>query len=124
MLENNKTILTYNLSEDEGLVIRKVFETLNLFEIKEIEKSMANMQISDIVSGLKIETLDSYLPEVKIVLFNNLTDEEINSAVLAVRNNLKEKPILAVVTPTSENWTFKFLVEHLIEENKWTEIRK
>ena len=45
-------------------------------------------------------------------------DEEIKLAITTIRKRYKEG-IFAAVTPSSIQWKFSYLVEHLIEEKEW-----
>ena len=38
---------------------------------------------------------------------------------LLIAKVITENPIMAVVTETSKEWQFNYLVEHLIEEREW-----
>lgn len=113
MLNNNKCILAYGLSEDEI----KLLEGFK-HKIKIITKEMSSMKIKDILGGLKFEVVNKELPEEKILLFNNYDDASVKKGVTDIRSNIKGT-ILAVVTPTSKEWTFEYLLEHLVEEREW-----
>ncbi|SQC00864.1 DUF3783 domain-containing protein [Clostridium tetanomorphum] len=81
---------------------------------------MANMTLKDILNGLNLQIFDNVcVPEDKVILFNNFSDKELESAIQLIRSEFNKVPILAVVTPTSIEWTFKNLIEHLIEEREW-----
>ncbi|WP_040214267.1 DUF3783 domain-containing protein [Clostridium polynesiense] len=114
MLDNNKMMLAYGLSSEE-------LESLKMtnFQVKEITTEMASMKIGQIIEGLKFEIHDKKIPQEKVVLFNNFPDEELDKAIKSVRASIGREGILAVVTPTSANWTFDYLIEHLIEEREW-----
>jgi hypothetical protein len=58
------------------------------------------------------------MPDEKVILFNDMSDEEIQKYIEHLRSSFKPLPILAVITETSEKWTFEYLVEHLIEERE------
>ncbi|HEY5563742.1 MAG TPA: DUF3783 domain-containing protein [Clostridiaceae bacterium] len=118
-MDNNKILLVYGFDSIEVEALKGLLNKANLPKVKKLEKSMGRMVIADIVRGLKIDTFDLTMPEVKMVLFNNLTDEELNEGVALIRNNFEPRPILAVVTQASEKWTLKYLLDHLIEENLW-----
>lgn len=119
MLDNNKCILVYGFNEEEKTLINNIKEAENLPSIRIITASMASMTIRNIIEGIKLEVLSKPLPEEKVMVFNNLSDNELDRAIKAIRSNLQTKPIMAVVTPTSINWTFADLLEHLIEERKF-----
>lgn len=119
-MENNKTILIYGFTEEEKRILENLVNMKKLPSYKVIEKKMCNMTINDIVNGLKLEIFNvGNLPEEKVILFNNLSDIELDGAISSVRGVFSPSPILAVVTPTSIEWTFKDLLEHLIEEREW-----
>jgi len=123
-LVNNKIILLYGFNPSQIETIKGLLDKAKLPKARELEKSMGKMVISDIVKGIKIDTFDLPMPKVMMVLFNNLTDEELNAGVALIRNNFEPRPILAVVTQASEKWTLKYLLDHLIEENLWANKNK
>lgn len=112
MLKNNRCILAYNLSKEEIDKIKKAG-----ISVIKIEDTMVQMKIKDIIQGYKFEAYKE-VPKEKVILFNNFGDEEISPAVKYCRAVVKEV-ILAVVTPTSIEWSFAYLINHLIEEREW-----
>lgn len=113
MLENMKCILTYGLEDAQ---VREL--QLSGIRILPITTEMAEMQLKNIISGFKFETVDKSLPQEKVVLFNSFSDEELHKMIKVVKAAVKN-PILAVITPTSEEWSFSYLLKHLIEEREW-----
>ncbi|WP_288222204.1 DUF3783 domain-containing protein [uncultured Clostridium sp.] len=113
MLSNNKCILVYNTPEDEIKALNK-----DGYKIIEISKEMGDMTVSDILEGLRFETVNTSLQEETVILFNDFSDEEIKIAIKNIRQRFKGG-IFAAVTPTSIQWEFSYLVEHLIEEREW-----
>lgn len=118
VLNNNKMPLIFGFTDDEKIFLDKAFIELELPKSKIIEKNMANMKLKDIIEGLVIDTYDKVLPEEKIIIFNNFTDEDLDKALKLIRENKAIRPILAIVTPTSINWEFYYLVNHLLEERE------
>jgi hypothetical protein len=118
IMNNNKMALIYGFNEEEKALLHKIFIDLQLPKYKVIENNMANMKLKDIINGLMLDTYDKVLPDEKIILFNNFTDEELDKSVRRIRENKTIKPILAVVTPTSINWEFYYLVNHLLDERE------
>lgn len=118
MLDNDKLILVYGLDKEETELLSKILKKDLLPSFKVIEKEMSSMKVCDIINGLNFQIYDKYMPDEKVVLFNSLSDEELNSAIDIVRKNI-QGTIMAVITPKSINWTFKYLLEHLIEEREW-----
>jgi hypothetical protein len=118
VLDNNKMMLVYGFSEEDRVFLDTMIKELELPSYKLIEKSMASMKIRDIIDGPLLDTYDKQLPDEKVVMFNNFTDLELDMAIRTIRSNKTIKPILAVVTPTSIDWEFYYLIEHLIEERE------
>ena len=113
MLNNNKCVLIYKAPED---VIDDLLASG--YKIINISDEMVDMTISDIIDGLKFETVSANLPKDAVILFNNFSDEEVRLNIKSIRQFYKEG-IFAVVTPTSMEWKFSYLIEHLIEEREW-----
>lgn len=113
MLDNNKCILAYNIPEREFNILKE-----EGFKIVEISLEMVEMTIKDILNGLKFETFNSSPRKESVILFNNFSDEELKGTIRSIRQKFKGG-ILATVTPTSMEWKFNYLVEHLVEEREW-----
>jgi hypothetical protein len=118
VLNNNKMALIFGFDEEEKEFLDETFKDNEMPKYKVIENNMANMKLKDIIDGLMLDTYDKILPKDKVILFNNFTDEELDKTVRAIRENKAIKPILAVVTPTSINWEFHYLIGHLLEERE------
>lgn len=117
MLRNEKAILVYGLANEE---IKK-FQSLGI-KVITITNEMIDMKIKNILSGLRFEIVTTDKYNEKIILFNDLTDEEVKFMVSATKS-IVQNPILAVVTSTSKEWEFKKLIKHLIEEKEWHNTR-
>lgn len=115
LLQNNKAILSYSLSDED---MNSISEKLN-YNCKVVEQSMVKMKIKDILDGLKLEVINSEIPKEKLILFNNFEDEELKRSINLIKSVIQPAPILAIVTDTSIDWTFEYLLEHLIEEREW-----
>lgn len=113
MLSNNKCILVHNVPEDEINELKD-----DGFKIIEVSDEMTEMTIFDILNGLRFETVNADLPKEAVILFNDFSDEEIKLTITDIRKRFKEG-IFAAVTPTSIEWKFSYLLEHLIEEREW-----
>ncbi len=118
-MENDKTMLIFGFDKEEKQIMHDLLEKNNLPDYKVIEEPMGKMKIKDILNGLKLDIYNCRLPQEKVILLNNLNDEELEKVIKDLRANLISKPILAVVTETSIEWTFENLLEHLIEEREW-----
>lgn len=115
---NDKVIITYGLDESELEILNLKFKDKTSRECIVVKENMSKLKLRDILSE-KIEVDEIHeMPKEKVIIFNNFSSGAIQSAVKIVRNNLESKPILASVTPVSINWSFKFLLEHLIKERE------
>lgn len=124
ILHNDKALFIYGFDLEEQEQINKIIKELKIQRAKLIDESMGKMTVQDIINGLKFEIYDKDIPKERVILFNNFEDGELESCISKVRNTLEKQPILAVITPTSLNWTFKELLNHLIAEREWFEMHK
>lgn len=112
MLSGNKSILIFNAPLEEVNILKE-----NGLKVIEVSTEMAEMKISDILNGLRFETVTNNIVDETVILFNDFSDEEISQIIASIRQRFKGG-IFAVVTPTSIEWKFNYLVEHLIEERE------
>lgn len=112
-MQKNKCILVYGLSDDEVSKLERI-----KFKVLNITNNMANMKLKDILK--QVDNRENYieLPNEKVILFNGYGNSEMRTTIKSVRNAINGG-ILAVVTPISINWTFKYLLEHLVEEREF-----
>ncbi|MDP4144552.1 MAG: DUF3783 domain-containing protein [Bacillota bacterium] len=118
-MNNNKSILIFGFTQEEGKEFEELLDENTLPTCRRIGKDMANMVLGDIIKGLTFLTASEDISDEKVILFNNLEDDELDRAIKIIRSRLTINPIMAVVTPTSVNWTFRELLTHLIEEREW-----
>lgn len=123
-LNNDKLILIHGFNEEEIVNIGELILSNDLVKFKVIDKHMSKMRIESIIQGLSLPVVEGNITNEKVILFNNLDDEELEKSINIFRNNIDKKTIFAVVTQTSIKWTFDELLEHLVEERKWVEKRK
>ena len=114
MLDNNKCILVYNLTKEE---LEKLNKKADL-KLKVVTDDMAEMKVKDIVEGIKILNYNNRMPNEKLILFNNYDEKGLVEAIKDIRSFIKGG-IIAVVTETTINWTFEYLLNHMIEERQW-----
>ena len=113
MIPNNKCILAYGLEDDEVNKIKQRYG-----KVIKINKDMGNVKIKDLILGLEqVEEPEDMLEE-KMIIFNKFAEGELKGAIKYIRGFTSDG-VLAVTTPVSCNWSFKYLLEHLIEEREW-----
>ena len=119
MLDNNKCILVYGLSNIELVSLRELG-----YKIIEITPEMCEMTLMDVLRGMRFDIFNSNPIKEKVILYNNLSENEIRKAIADTRRNIKDG-ILAVVTEQSINWKISYLIKHLIYEKEWySKVRK
>ena len=113
MLDNNKCILVYGLSNIELLNLKELG-----YKIIEITPEMCEMTLMDVLLGMRLEIFNSNPIKEKVILYNNLSQDELRKAITDTRQNIKDG-ILAVVTQQSINWQISYLIKHLRDEKEW-----
>lgn len=113
MLENNKCILVYGLTNIDLEFIKK----LN-YKIIEITPEMCEMTLGDILLGLKLNIYNNNPFKGKVILYNNLTQIEVKNAINDTKRGIKDA-VLEVVTEEFINWKVNYLINHLKNENEW-----
>ena len=113
MLDNNKCILVYGLSNIELLNLKELG-----YKIIEITPEMCEMTLMDVLLGMRLEIFNSDPIKEKVILYNNLSEDEIRKAIVDTRQNIKDG-ILAVVTEQSINWKISYLIKHIRDEKEW-----
>lgn len=119
MAISDKCILAYGLNEEE---IKKI-ESQNI-KVIEINNNMALMKLEDIICGDTGENTYDNLPlNEKALIFNVFKDEQLKVTIRYIRGFI-QGGVLAVSTAQNYKWTFKYLLEHLVEEREWFEASK
>lgn len=119
MALNNKCILAYGLNSEE---IKKI-ESQNI-NVIEVNANMTSMTIEDIICGKPNEGSFDELPlNEKALIFNGFKDDHLKTTIRYIRGFVKGG-VLAISTAQNYKWTFKYLLEHLIEEKEWFEAQQ
>ncbi|MEY8763213.1 MULTISPECIES: DUF3783 domain-containing protein [Clostridium] len=122
-LQNNKTILLYGFDKNGDKIIKNIGKEFNIHDFKIIKDNMMGLKIKDILEGSlggQLEEQDkSYSLDEKVILFNCLTDKQMSGVMKELKVKMDNMPILAVITKTSRNWNFKYLLSHLLQERAW-----
>ncbi|MEY8000820.1 DUF3783 domain-containing protein [Clostridium sp. Mt-5] len=119
--QNNRTILMYGFDKNTEKIIEKIGKNFNVDNFKVIKNHMTGVKIRDILEGNLKEQDNFYDVQEKVVLFNDLTDRQISGIMSELKSKVNERPILAVVTETSIDWSFNYLLDHLLQERAWFE---
>jgi len=116
---SDKCILAYGLNSEE---IKKI-ESQNI-KVMEINDDMVLMKLEDIICEKANENSYDKLPlNEKALIFNGFKDEQLKVTIRYIRGFIKGG-VLAVSTAQNYKWTFKYLLEHLVEEREWFEAQQ
>lgn len=64
-----------------------------------------------------IKKTESELPNERVIIFSDYSDEELKQNIVTFRFMSTQRPMLAVVTENSYEWSFEYLLtEHLIKD--------
>ena len=119
MAINDKCILAYGLKPEE---IKKI-ESQNI-KVIEMNNNRALMKLEDIICEKTNENSYDELPlNEKALIFNGFKDEQLKFTIKFIRGFIKGG-VLAVSTTQNYKWTFKYLLEHLVEEKEWFEAQQ
>ena len=119
MALNNKCILAYGLNSEE---IKKI-ESQNI-KVIEVNTNMASMTLEDIICEKTNENLVEEMPlNEKALIFNGFKDDHLKTTIRYIRGFVKGG-VLAISTAQNYKWTFKYLLEHLVEEKEWFEAQQ
>ena len=119
MAISDKCILVYGLNPEE---IKKI-ERQNI-KVIEITNDTALMKLEDIICGkISENSYDELSLNEKALIFNGFKDEQLKVTIKFIRGFIKGG-VLAVSTTQNYKWTFKYLLEHLVEEREWFEAQK
>ena len=113
-MNNNKALLVYGLSKDEINSLRLISKVI------EIKPEMVDLKVHEIASGKLNEEVIEIVDGMneKAILFNGFSDKEVSASIKKIRSAVKGG-VLAVVTPISRHWSFRYLLGHLLEEREW-----
>ena len=123
-LNNNKKMLIYGFNEDEMELIDDLISSNSVPNYVVISSSMISMKIKDILKGIKIDIFEDIPINERMILFNNLSDDELNISIKEISRVFNPRPILAVITRASIEWDVAYLIKHLALEREWFKSHK
>jgi hypothetical protein len=111
---NDKCILVYGLNKEE---IEKI-QSQNI-KIIDIDSNRALSTLEHIIQGDTDENSYGELTSnEKALIFYGFKEEQLKFTIRYIRGFV-QGGVLAICTPQNYKWTFKYLLEHLIEEREW-----
>lgn len=117
--KGRNAILVYGYSEEGVQTLKTIMVEAGIDELIYIEQADCNQQIKEIISDKETEAVSSYHEhDDKVIVFNSTSQYEVNIFITKLFKEVDVRPIVAMVTPTSEKWQFSDLVEELKREKE------
>lgn len=113
-MDKERILLVYNLSDEEKQGLKR-----ENYNIRLISKENSGGSLSEIIEGKMIAHSGKTLKDIKMIIFSGFgIDDELKEIISHIRKNIVYGSIMAVTTKTNLNWTFDYLMEHLLEEKE------
>jgi hypothetical protein len=116
-MEGKAKILVFGFTAEEQQRIDRGLASLGVPPALKMRPNQQGMVLRRILAGEGEEQERPDVPaQERLVLFHNISDAGVQALMRLVREAGAGKPIFAVVTPTSIDWTLGELLAHLMEE--------
>jgi hypothetical protein len=121
-MDSNPRILLWNYTYEEMLEMDRFFQACNAPLVQAIESDQGNLLVHEILFTEK-RTDQRFACNEKIMLFFNVDAPMIHTIMGESKKWDIPRPIYAIVTPQSIEWTFSDLADHLIKERDFIKKR-
>lgn len=108
-------MIVYHFSPKEMQAIQSVARLTGIRDIISIEANQLETCVKDILDS-NMHTGEDLGVNEKAIVFNNMSSNKVNLFIEGLKKMRVARPLIAVVTEHSINWTFKELVENLSKE--------
>jgi hypothetical protein len=110
-------VYAFGFTQEEESRINALFAEMGIPEIVRIGKQQGSVTLRDIIEQGRIGDSETELDE-RIVLFHEVSEKGVYALMQSIKSIEVPKPIFAVVTEHSIEWTFEELAHHLLQEKK------
>ncbi|MCR1954842.1 DUF3783 domain-containing protein [Clostridioides mangenotii] len=114
--DSKTCIILVNFDKKELSLIRNVSRFAGIKENIVVSGKHGENTINDILSG-KIEESNEKVLSSKAIIFNNIPAQKVSGFLDSLKKMRMRRPLTAMVTETSIDWTLSNLIANLIEEN-------
>lgn len=114
--DSKTCIILVNFDKKELSLIRNVSRFAGIKENIVVSGKQGENTINDILSG-KIEENNEKVLSSKAIIFNNIPAQKVSGFLDSLKKMRMRRPLTAMVTETSIDWTLSNLIANLIEEN-------
>lgn len=120
-MDSNPRILLWNYTYEEMLEADLLLQAVGAPLMQAIEQDQGNLPVHEILFTDK-RSDNPFSCDEKVVLFFNVPAKTIHDVMDVMKESGLPRPIYAVVTKESIEWSFSDLVDHLVKERDF--IRK
>lgn len=114
--DSKTCMILVNFDKKELSMIRNVSRFAGIKENIVVSGKHGENTINDILSG-KIEEDNEKVLSNKAIIFNNIPAQRVSGFLDSLKKMRMRRPLTAMVTETSIDWTLNNLIANLIEEN-------
>ncbi|TDT67340.1 uncharacterized protein DUF3783 [Hypnocyclicus thermotrophus] len=116
--EGKNCILAYGYSQEENSIINEFSKKIGIEHFIHIPTEKTHHTLEELViNNLDNSTSISKINE-KAIVFNAVSDKELNEFISKFKLLNLQRPLFAVVTPTSKSWKFIDLITELMKERE------
>lgn len=108
-------MIVYGFSASELRAIQSVARLVGMKDIINITEKQAMTSIKDILDNRLDDTASEVLKE-KAIIFNHTPSNRMNAFIEGLKKMRVNRPLIAVVTEHSINWSLRELLLNLVEE--------
>ncbi len=114
---NRDCVMIVNFNKKEAVLIKNICGFIGVRDCIFLDKTNGNSTIKNILDNdISSDCEDGFVN--KAVIFNNIPNKKINSFLESLKKMRINRPLTAMVTDTSIDWTLNNLLYNLVEERK------
>lgn len=109
-------LILYGFNTKEIMQIKNIARVIGIKEIIEANKNKGNATLRNLLEDEEVLGELEDMPKEKAILFNSLPPQKVNAVIDTLKKYRMAKPLYAVVTEHSIDWTLKKVLDNLKEE--------
>lgn len=115
-VHDRRCIMIVNFNKKESILIKNISNLLGIKDHIFLQTNNGKSLIRDILNNEVLVSNEEGMKN-KAIIFNNIEHTRINSFLESLKKMRINRPLTAVVTETSIDWTLDYLVKNLLEEH-------
>lgn len=109
-------VFLYGYSESSRTEFDVLLKESGIDEYIIVNDERSKMRVKALINSVTDNEVESEEKEVQVVLFNGISQYELQQFITGLRSKIQGAPYIAMVTKTSKEWYFKDLIAELIDE--------